>query len=206
MQHPSQQPRQYKQIIAPPVTQDEKIVSSGIIVFRKTDEDPRFLMLYYGHSYWTFPRGKIEKEERSFTAALRETKEETGLGRQDLAFVECFKTREQWTFMRGNQKIHRTIIFYLAQTTKTHVRVSHEHQGYGWFTYREAMKILIGKKNGENRKVLKQAFDFIEKKNQKRPRYEHKRRYHPSHSHIASSQPTMYTSKSTDGPQIVNIK
>lgn len=169
----------HRPVITPPInTQEEKIVSSGIIVFRKTSEGPRFLMLYYGHSYWTFPRGKIEEQERSFAAALRETREETGFTRADLTFVECFKTREQWTFMRGTQKIHRTIIFYLAETQRSHVRVSDEHQGYGWFTYREAMKVLIGKKNGENRRVLKHAFDFIEHKRSKISPHHHERKKH----------------------------
>ena len=54
-------------------------ISAGIIIFRKTKEGPKFLLLYHGGRYWNFPKGKLEKEEDSYTAALREIKEETGL-------------------------------------------------------------------------------------------------------------------------------
>ncbi|MFA6136387.1 MAG: NUDIX domain-containing protein [Candidatus Paceibacterota bacterium] len=146
----------------------EKIVSSGVIIFRKSEEGPRFLMLYYGHNYWTFPRGKIEKGENGFSAALRETKEETGLSKSDLMLSSYFKAHERWIFVRNNRKIFRVIIFYLAQTHQSNIKISSEHKGYGWFTYHEAIKILVGEKNSENRKVLKRAYDFINKNSNKK--------------------------------------
>jgi len=141
----------------------EQRVSSGIIVYRETTEGPRFLTLYYGHNYWTFPRGKIdvEKEEKSFEAALRETREETGLTRNDFILADSFKTREDWVFTQNNKKIHRTVIFYLAKTDKRYIRLSDEHQGYCWLLYREALKIFCGERHSENRKVIRQAYEYI---------------------------------------------
>jgi 8-oxo-dGTP pyrophosphatase MutT (NUDIX family) len=145
----------------PPIKNPKREISSGIIVFRRTLEGPRFLILYHGHNQWTFPRGKIEGEERSFAAALRETREETGFTRNDLYFIDYFKAYENWTFIKHNQKVYKTVIFYLAETTKKHVRLEVDFEGYGWFTYREALKILLGSKNDENRKVLRQAYEFL---------------------------------------------
>lgn len=139
-------------------------VSSGIIIFRKFLGEPQFLILYYGRSQWTFPRGKIEKEERSFAAALRETKEETGFVKSDLRFVDYFKAYENWTFEKNNRKVYKTVIFYLAETSRKSVRIEERSQGYGWFTYREALKVFAGPKNSENRKVLKRAYDFLTRK------------------------------------------
>ena len=136
-------------------------VSSGIIVFRRVEHEIQFLILYYGHSQWTFPRGKIEREERSFAAALRETKEETGLSRSDLKFVDYFKTYENWTFVKNNKKVYKTVIFYLAETNKKHARIEERSQGYAWFTYKEALKIFTGPKNNENRKVITKANNFL---------------------------------------------
>ena len=59
-------------------TQEKKFkkeISAGFVVFRKTEEGLKFLLLYHGHNYWNFPKGKIESEERSLEAAFRETKE-----------------------------------------------------------------------------------------------------------------------------------
>ena len=146
---------------APPTKSQRREISSGIIIFRRTPEGPNFLVLFHGHEHWTFPRGKIEGEERSFAAALRETREETGLARADIRFVDYFKAYENWTFVKNGQKVFKTIIFYLAETTKKHVRIEPNFEGYCWFTYREALKIFGGVKNNENQKVLKQAYDFL---------------------------------------------
>jgi 8-oxo-dGTP pyrophosphatase MutT (NUDIX family) len=142
-------------------------VSSGIIIFRKVMGEIQYLLLYYGHSQWTFPRGKIEKEERSFAAALRETEEETGLSQNDLKFIEYFKTYENWTFVKNNKKIYKTVIFYLAETNKKQIKIEERSQGYIWATYREATKIFSGPKNSENRKVITKANNFMVNRIQK---------------------------------------
>ncbi len=140
-------------------------ISAGIIVYRKTLEGLKFLIFYHSHGYWNFPKGKIESEiqEKSFPAALREVKEETGLSRNDLRFNQYFKTYEKFTFWRrlGNKniKVFKIVIFYLAETKKSVVRVSKEHEGYGWFTYKEAMKILS--KYKDTQKILTQANEFL---------------------------------------------
>jgi len=136
-------------------------ISSGIIVYRDTLEGPRFLTLYYGHNYWTFPRGKIAQEERSFEAAVRETREETGLTRGDMVLADHFKAHENWTFVKNSRKIHKTVIFYLGRTEKKNIRLSDEHQGYCWLLYREALHIFTGERHSENRRVIRQAYEYI---------------------------------------------
>lgn len=138
----------------------QKEISAGAIVFRRTKEGPRFLVLYHRGAYWNFPKGKIEKEERSFQAALRETREETGLAPKDLKFTPSFKTREQFAFSRDKQKVFKIVIFYLAETKNPRIVISdRSHQGYGWFPYREAERILG--KYEESKRVLKEANDYI---------------------------------------------
>lgn len=154
----------------PKFPKDDRVkeISSGIIIFRRTDEGLKFLALYYGRNYWTFPRGRIEREEKSFAAALRETREETGLSRGDIRFVDYFKVYENWIYIKNGQKIYRTIIFYLGETTRSRINISEEHQGFGWFSYYEALKIFSGVKNSENRKVLKKAYAFIQNREKMR--------------------------------------
>jgi bis(5'-nucleosidyl)-tetraphosphatase len=134
-------------------------ISAGIVVFRRTPEGPKFLILYHGGTYWNFPKGHIEKEERDLTAALRETKEEAGLSARDLRLVQNFKAYERFTFRRSGQSIFKIVIFYLAETRARDIKISDEHQGYGWFTFRDASKILG--KYRDSQKVLRQAFDFL---------------------------------------------
>src|SRR3989344_5852027 len=78
----------------------KKEISAGFIVFRRTEEGPKFLLLYHGHNYWNFHKGKIETEEKSLEAAFRETKEEAGLGKSDLRMVNNFKVYQKFSFRR----------------------------------------------------------------------------------------------------------
>ena len=141
-------------------------ISAGIIIYRKTPEGLKFLILYHGHNYWNFPKGKIESEEKSFQTALREVKEETGLTRNDLIFNEYFKAYEKFTFWRRvnnkNVRIFKIVIFYLAETKKSQIKISQEHEGYGWFAYKEALRILG--KYKDSQKVLNQAYRFLKSK------------------------------------------
>src|SRR3989344_3470821 len=78
-------------------TQTKKEITAGVIVFRRTNEGPKFLLLYHRGQYWNFPKGHVEKEERSLDAAVRETCEETGLKKSDLRILYGFKEYERFT-------------------------------------------------------------------------------------------------------------
>lgn len=147
-------------------------ITAGIIVYRKTPEGTKFLILYHRGSYWNFPKGKIESEERSLAAALRETREETGLGAQDLKIESGFKTYERFFFRRKGEGVFKIVILYLASTRNARVNISREHQGYGWFLFRDAKQILG--KYRDSVRTLEKANEFLRQKS-----VEH-RRPHPA--------------------------
>lgn len=144
----------------------KKEVSAGVIIYRRTNEGPKFLILYHGGSYWNFPKGALALGERSFRAAIREVWEETGLGFRDLKFSERFRIEDHFTYVRNKQKIFKTVTYYLAETGNPYVRLhiksetapGEKHQGYGWFLYRDAVRIL---KAPNLRNSLKKAYDLI---------------------------------------------
>ena len=136
-------------------------ISAGIIVYRKTPQGLRFLLLYHGGRYWNFPKGHIEKEEKSLEAAIRETVEESGLKRNDLKIDNIFKAYEKFTFFKDKQRVFKTVIFYLAETRNRDIRISHEHEGFGWFSYKEAINLLS--KYKDSVALLQRAHNFINK-------------------------------------------
>src|SRR3989344_2477514 len=87
-----------------PVKKFKKEISAGFIVFRRTAEGLKFLLLYHGHNYWNFPKGKIESEEKSLEAAFRETKEEAGLAKQELRMAKNFKVYQKFSFRRRTDR------------------------------------------------------------------------------------------------------
>lgn len=136
-----------------------KIISAGIIIFRRTKDGVKFLLLYHGRNYWNFPKGKLESEERSHQAAVREVREETGLKISDLRFVGNFKEHERFFFRRGKENVMKVVILYLAETKNPNIVVSDEHEGYGWFTFSEAGRLLS--KYHDNAEILKRAYNFL---------------------------------------------
>ena len=160
-------------MVRPPEKPNEKkiqqIISAGCIVFRRTREGLKFLILYHGHNYWNFPKGKIESEEKSLAAALRETREETGLATNDLRVLPNFRAHERFHYRWAGQPYFKIVIFYLAETRNPRVRVSEEHEGYGWFLPNEAAKILG--KYRDSQRVLKQAIDFLRPRHRQKPHH-----------------------------------
>jgi 8-oxo-dGTP pyrophosphatase MutT (NUDIX family) len=162
----------------------KKEITAGFIVYRPTQEGIEFLILYHRGAYWNFPKGHIEAEEQSLEAALRETREETGLKQSDLKIIPGFKAYEKFYFKKKglparidvagragvsasrSENVFKIVIFYLARTNQRRINISFEHSGFGWFLYRDAMKILG--KYKDSQRVLTQAYDFIRNNNKKR--------------------------------------
>lgn len=138
----------------------KKTVSAGIIIFRRTPEGIKYLLLYHGRDYWNFPKGKLEGSERSWQTAFREIREETGLKSSELKMVGNFKAFEKFYYHQGNEKIFRVVILYLAETQQRHVTVRGEHEeGYGWFRFNEAKKMLS--KHKDTLKILEKAHNYL---------------------------------------------
>jgi len=117
---------------------DEK--SSGIILFTG-DKERLYLLLHYAAGHWDFPKGHIESGESEVEAARREAKEETGLAEVEL--IDGFREKIEYYYKRGSKTIHKEVIFFLGHTT-THPKahLSHEHIGYEWLPYGEALEKL----------------------------------------------------------------
>ena len=130
-----------------------------MVIFRRTQDGPKFLILYHGGNYWNFPKGHIESEEDSLATAFREIKEETGIQSRDLRVSPSFKAHERFYFKKAGQPIFKTVIFYLAESRTKDVQISNEHHGYGWFLFRDAQRILG--KYRDSQKVLQLAYNVL---------------------------------------------
>ncbi|MEY4731779.1 MAG: hypothetical protein RL681_725 [Candidatus Parcubacteria bacterium] len=173
-----------------PRLREKRQVVAGFVVFRRTQDGIKYLLLYKRGSYWNFPKGHFEEGEESMATALRETEEETGIKPSELRIIPGFRAYEKFAFRAGDERIHDTVILFLAETRQPNVRIApREHSGFGWFTYQDAIA-TVGKKYVATKHVLKQAHDFIHHRRQgqqqvkpgeHRAHRKHWRRPHPSH-------------------------
>lgn len=134
----------------------KKVISAGIITFFKKESEPEYLILHYASGHWDFPKGKVEQGETLEQAARRELHEETGLTAQ---LVPGFEETFSYIFYDyDNGKAEKTVYFFVGHTGIKTVILSHEHQGYSWLPFKEALERLTY----DNAKdVLKKAHLFI---------------------------------------------
>lgn len=74
---------------------------------------------------WEFPGGGLEFGEDFKQAAMREVREETGLG------VEILEIAGLWSYARSREQFLTGIIF-IAQSKHKKVTLSGEHTAYAW--------------------------------------------------------------------------
>ena len=83
-------------------------------MFRRIAEaGPRFLLIKDSYDNWGFPKGHLENGESPAEAALRETAEETGLGR--LILQGPIRVID-WHFRFRGRHIHKYCHFFLLES------------------------------------------------------------------------------------------
>lgn len=117
---------------------------------------PRLFLLLQNAGRWDFPKGGVEKGESELQTAVREVEEETGL--KDLKFVPGFRKVIEYFYRRDGKNIHKQVVYLLARTDVEKVEISFEHQGYGWFPFKEAHERAS---YGNSKITLTEAENFI---------------------------------------------
>ena len=133
--------------------------SVGAVVFSMGEEEPLFLLLHYGAGHWDFPKGHVEAGETEPQTMHRELEEETGL--TDIVAAEGFRKPTSYFFRSKGETVFKEAVFYLIEAKSTDVRISHEHKGFKWLPFDDALQ-LITYKNSKD--VLSAANDFLKQK------------------------------------------
>jgi len=125
------------------------------VLYRETKNGRLYLLLQNG-GRWDFPKGGVEKGESELQTVMREVEEETGL--TDLTVVPGFRKVIEYFYRRDGKNIHKQVVYRLAVTGEDDVKISFEHQGFGWFPYEEALE----KASYDNSKAtLSEAEEYI---------------------------------------------
>lgn len=116
--------------------------SAGVAVVRETPDGARFLLLR-AYRNWDFPKGLIEHGEDALAAAIRETREETGI--DDLEFAWGTGFVETPPYAGG--KVAR---YYVARTRAAKVTLGvnpvigrAEHHEHRWVDLTEALALTV---------------------------------------------------------------
>ena len=109
--------------------------------------------------HWDFPKGHIEKGEKTEDAVRREVKEETGLDRVEIILGFKETIRYFVNYKNGTKNL-KFVAYFLARTARDGVKISWEHKAYKWLPFAEAYQTITYKTSKD---VLKKAHGFLSK-------------------------------------------
>lgn len=130
--------------------------SSGVIVINNG------AILFLEREGWLdLPKGKIEKQENSLKAALRELFEETGIKEGEVSIDPFFEYTLKYFFVENGEKVSKRVKFFLGETTKKDIKVSFEHKGYRWVPFQDVFKEV---KFENTKKMMEYVLLYLDKK------------------------------------------
>src|SRR5579885_607157 len=122
--------------------------SAGAVVFH-SDDGNRYYLLLINAGRLDLPKGQIEQGEDEMTAAMRETKEETGL---ELKFINGFKKVVEYFYARpGGERVHKFVTFFLAESKSKEVMRK--------ASYRSTKLLLASAENFIRKNLIQQKID-----------------------------------------------
>jgi len=134
--------------------------SAGAVVFyMEGNAEPEYLLLHYTSGHWDFPKGNIEAGENEKQAATREIREETGI--TDVEFLDGFHMKIEYKYRHGKRLVQKEVVLFLARTRTHQVTLSHEHIGFAWRKFDDAMQQLSFR-NAKN--LLSAARDYLQQR------------------------------------------
>ena len=117
--------------------------AAGLVIYRARDQSSvtEWLLLQtsYGQHHWTPPKGHLDPGEDDITAAMRETREEAGLGAEQLTVFHDIKEELSYEAF-GKPKI---VTYWLAKLNSYEDKIilSDEHQDFKWLSLEKAVEL-----------------------------------------------------------------
>ena len=115
------------------------------------------LLPQYPQGHWDLPKGHVEEDDKDRTTTmLRELTEETGI--VDVTVLDGFEERTEYTFRHKGKRKNKEVYWYVAETETMEVELSHEHRGYLWLDWDQALETIT---HDETRNVVRLAQQFV---------------------------------------------
>jgi len=115
------------------------------------------LLLQYPQGHWDLPKGHVEADDSDRKATMRrELAEETGIA--DVLVLDGFEERTEYTFRHKGKRQSKEVYWYIAETETLDVNLSHEHRGYLWLDWDQALETIT---HDETRSVVRLAQQFV---------------------------------------------
>ncbi|MCX7991088.1 MAG: NUDIX hydrolase [Proteobacteria bacterium] len=133
--------------------------SAGGIVVKKDGGNYKILLCLQeklsGQKVYCLPKGHIEKGETPENTALREVYEETGITATNPRFLD----KIDYFFMHNQEKVKKTVYFYLMDYKSGDFQPNNETISIGWFDKNEAISL---NPYSTEKKIIELAFQSLQ--------------------------------------------
>ena len=115
------------------------------------------LLLQYPQGHWDLPKGHVETDDEDRRSTmLRELAEETGI--TQVAVLDGFVERSEYSFRHQGKRRNKEVYWCFAETEQMSVELSHEHRGYLWLDWEQALETIT---HDETRSVVRLAQQYV---------------------------------------------
>ena len=131
--------------------------SCGAIVYKKENNDYKFLLVYQNNGHYSFPKGHMENDETELETTIREIKEETNL---DVLVNTDFRISIEYLMEAKN--VMKEAVYFLATPISSKLKNQEgEIEFCDWYNYEDAMNLL---EFDNIKEVFEKAYNFIKNK------------------------------------------
>ncbi len=128
--------------------------SCGVIIFTRTGEQIKYLIIESITGDYGFPKGHVEAGETELETALREVYEEVGIKPQ---IIDGF--RETTEYYIPSVDVQKQVVYFLGEYNNQEISIQAEElKGAGLFTFDDALKLFKHKNNVD---LLTKANEFL---------------------------------------------
>lgn len=140
----------------------DEVSCGGVPVYFTSEKDPEplyLLLLHNGpYKYWAFPKGRQNFGETYEETAIREIREETGIGNFEI--LKRLISDSIYFPKRGAITIVKKVIFFLVRFHSQNIEISPEHVNWKWVTFEEALSMLTFE---DYSRVLKESHEILKR-------------------------------------------
>ena len=136
-----------------------KEISAGGVVYRYVGDTLEIQLIQDRYGKISLPKGKMESGETTEQTALREIREETGIGGRIVSLIEVIK----YTYKHhAKGDVDKEVYYYLVEAVDGQLQAQVEEiRGVEWVSPEEAVKLQRTRGYANNERVLLQALDKL---------------------------------------------